>query len=89
MKYDPIPQPVYDAFDAFVEAAADAGFTVYGHMLHTSDVLESGDDRLIDSSGPPYVARYWPKISADGLHIAGASPVSVEEWHRTHAEEAS
>lgn len=81
--YDPITQPVREAFDAFVAAAADAGFRVQGHLLHSDEPLEQGQDVEIDHA---YLARYWPRMSTKGLHIASRSPMSVEEWTATQAE---
>jgi len=75
--YDPIPRPVREAFDAFVAAAADAGFRVRDHLLHSDEPLEHGLDVSV---GDGYIARYWPGPSTNGLYIASRSPLTYEEW---------
>ena len=84
--YDPIPQPVREAFDAFVAAAADAGFRVRDHLLHSDEPLEHGQDVEVGDGVTSYLARYWPGLSTAGLYIASRSPMSVEEWADAQAE---
>jgi len=84
--YDPIPQPVREAFDAFVEAAADAGFRVQGHLLHSDEPLTHGQDVSVGDGVTSYLARYWPAVGGDGLYISSRSPLTCEEWADAQAE---
>ena len=78
--YDPIPRPVREAFAAFVAAAADAGFRVRDHLLHSDEPLEQGQDVSVGDDVTGYIARYWPGVSTKGLYIASRSPLTYEEW---------
>ncbi len=84
--YDPIPETVREAFAAFVAAAAGAGFRVQGHLLHSDEPLEQGQDVSVGDDVTGYIARYWPGVSTKGLYIASRSPMSVEEWADAQAE---
>jgi hypothetical protein len=76
--YDPIPEAVRAAYDAFKLAAEAAGFAVPSTSLHGGFVLEAGDDRAIGCID--HITRYWPTCGGGGLNVIGKSPITVEEW---------
>jgi len=83
--YDPIPEPVREAFAAFVAAAADAGFRIRGHLLHSDEPLTHGQDVSVGDGVTSYLARYWPAVHGDGLYISSRSPLTYEEWAAARA----
>ncbi len=79
--YNPIPEVVQEAYNAFKAAAEDSGLRITHMLLHSNcNTLKEGEDiEMFDSNKGNIVVRYWPAIVVPAGELSVACMVSEGE----------